>query len=275
MSAQVIPYCGTPPTPAELLVRWNLDPILLTALAAVIALYAWGSRRSSLNINQRRWFYAGWGLTALALVSPLCPLSVALFSARVGQHMVLTLVCAPMVAAGRPLDALAGLLGRPDAAVSDGASSTAPLAAALFAALIWYWHTPGPYTATFDSTFTYWTMHVTVFGTALWLWSALLARLGSRPGLALTAGLLSTVQMGLLGALVTLAPRAVYAPHFATAGLWGLTSLQDQQLGGAIMWVPGCVAFLAAALAELWALLERSAPLSVASRQATSRLAAP
>lgn len=259
MSARVIPYCGTPPAPAELLGRWNLDPVLLAVLAGVAALYVLGARRGGLDQARRRWFYAGWGLTALALISPLCPLSVALFSARVGQHMILTLVCAPMVAAGRPLDAIAALVrGRPTA-VTDGAATTAPLVAGLFAVLLWYWHAPGPYAGTFDSTLTYWTMHLTVFGSALWLWTALIARLGSRPLHALAAGLFSTLQMGLLGALITLSPRAVYAPHFATAGLWGLTPLQDQQLGGALMWIPGCLAFLLAAGAELWTLLEPAA----------------
>lgn len=267
MSGQVIPYCGTPPTPGELLGRWNLDPVLLAALAGVAALYVLGARRSALSDDRRRWFYVGWGLTALALISPLCPLSVALFSARVGQHMLLTLICAPMVAAGRPLDAFAALMGaRPP---TDGAAATAPLAAGLFAVLLWYWHAPGPYTATFDSTFAYWTMHVTVFGSALWLWTALIARLGARPAHALAAGLLSTVQMGLLGALITLSPRALYAPHFATAGLWGLSPLEDQQLGGALMWAPGCLAFLIAAAVELWALLEPRASRGLKPRTAS------
>jgi putative membrane protein len=214
-------------------------------------------------------FRAGWLLTSLALICPLCPLSVALFTARVGQHMLLTLICAPMVAAGWPLDAFASLAGRRAVTLSDGAAATAPLAAGLFAVLLWYWHTPGPYAATFDSPVTYWVMHLTVFGSAVWLWMALITQLGSRPAYTLAAGLLSTVQMGLLGALITLSPRAVYAPHFATAGLWGLTPLQDQQLGGALMWAPGCLAFLFAAAAEVWVLLEPAAARGLRTRPAT------
>jgi putative membrane protein len=275
MSVQVIPYCGTAPSPAELLGRWNLDPVLLSALAGVAALYALGARRGGLPRGARGWFYAGWGLTTLALVSPLCPLSVALFAARVGQHMILTLICAPMVALGRPLDALAALVLRRPCAIAQGAGPTSLLAAGLFAVLLWYWHAPEPYAATFNSTLTYWLMHVTVFGSAFWLWTALLARLGARSARALAAGLLSTVQMGLLGALITFAPRPLYTPHLFTAPLWGLTPLQDQQLGGALMWAPGCLAFLAAALAELWALLERATPPAEAAPFAARRVAAP
>jgi putative membrane protein len=64
----------------------------------------------------------------------------------------------------------------------------------------------------------------------------------------LSAGFASSVQMGFLGALITLASRAVYTPHALTTAAWGLTPLQDQQLGGLIMWVPGCLVFLAFAL---------------------------
>ena len=52
----------------------------------------------------------------------------------------------------------------------------------------------------------------------------------------------------MLGALLTLAPRPLYAIHELTAAPWGLTALEDQQLGGLLMWVPGGL-ILAAALA--------------------------
>jgi putative membrane protein len=54
--------------------------------------------------------------------------------------------------------------------------------------------------------------------------------------------------MSLLGALLTFAPHPLFAPHALTTEPWGLTPLADQQLGGAIMWGPGGLLFLAAAL---------------------------
>ena len=42
----------------------------------------------------------GWLLLSLAFISPLCNLSVALFSARVAQHMAITLIAAPLIARG-------------------------------------------------------------------------------------------------------------------------------------------------------------------------------
>jgi putative membrane protein len=56
------------------------------------------------------------------------------------------------------------------------------------------------------------------------------------------------VQMGLLGALITFAGEPLYAPHLLTTAAWGLTPLEDQQLGGLIMWAPAAAVYLVAAL---------------------------
>ena len=54
---------------------------------------------------------------------------------------------------------------------------------------------------------------------------------------------------------MTLCPRLLYPAQTAWAPLWGLTPLEDQQLGGLVMWVPAGLAYVAAglALAMRWA----------------------
>lgn len=253
-----LPYCGALPTPEALWTRWNLDPVLIMALLALAGVYGFGAARLARSgrptaRGEQGAFYAGWAIAAAALISPLCALSVSLFSARVAQHMMLTLAAASLVAAGRPAAALMALLGR------EPTAEAAPLASAgLFAVLLWFWHAPAPYAATFASPVAYWAMHVSLFGAALWLWAGLLDRTAARLMLTLGASLVSTVQMGLLGALITLAPRPIYGPHALTTAAWGLTPLQDQQLGGGIMWVPGCVVFLAASILVLWLALRQA-----------------
>jgi putative membrane protein len=71
------------------------------------------------------------------------------------------------------------------------------------------------------------------------------------------------MQMGLLGAILTLAEHPLFAPHLLTTQAWGLTPLEDQQLGGALMWVPGIVLFLLTSLRSLqrlWGRLARARP---------------
>ena len=255
-------YCGPPPTPDS--VTWNLDPILIGGLLAVAGAYWYGRRQlertgPKLGFAEKAGFYAGWLIAALALVSPLCPLSVSLFAARVGQHMILTLLAAPLLVVGRTPEALAAGFGR--AAPSRNRTYPGPLpASAWFAVLLWFWHAPVPYAATFSSTAVYWSMHLSVFGAALWLWHGLLAGAGKSVITKLAGGFASSAQMGLLGALITLAPRAVYAPHALTTAAWGLTRLEDQQLGGIVMWIPGCLIFLAFAMLALTPALTETKP---------------
>ncbi|WP_207477839.1 cytochrome c oxidase assembly protein [Arenibaculum pallidiluteum] len=247
-----IPYCGAPPVPGGL--EWNLDPWLLAVLSGILVCHRIGwlrSRRAGHPAPPAWPFVAGWAIAALALVSPLCNLSVALFGARVGQHIVLTLVAAPLVAAGRPgLMLIAFAPGHRSGAARRALGSMASVAC--FAALLWTWHLSGPYGATLASDWVYWSMHLSLFAAAVWLWSGLLDP--SRPHVVALGSFLTAIQMSLLGALLTLAPKPLFEAHAATTWAWGLTPLEDQQLGGLLMWVPGGLLFVAGSLVgfALW-----------------------
>lgn len=241
-----LPYCGAPPSPATLLARWNLDPILIACLAGLLLAYFAIARRAFHVEGRGRWcFVAGWAIGSLALISPLCPLSVSLFSARVGQHMILTFVAAPLIALGLPRR------GRTPA-------WDAPAAAGLFAVLLWVWHAPGPYAATFDSDLVYWLMHLSMIGAALWFWSALFASTAERLSGFVAASALTAAQMSLLGAVITFSSVPLYAPHLLTTWAWGLSPLADQQLGGAIMWAAGGVILVGGLVASFSALMQRA-----------------
>jgi putative membrane protein len=178
----------------------------------------------------------------LALVSPLCNLSVALFSARIAQHVILTLVAAPLLVLGRleriwPVPRPA-LMEASAAQPSVSAASSQWAAVLVFALVMWLWHVPAAYDATFESTLIYWTMHVTMIGAAVLFWTATLRAKGSISS-ALTGIFATMLQMSLLGALLTFARTPLFAVHADTTWPWGLSQLGDQQLGGLIMWVVG------------------------------------
>jgi putative membrane protein len=243
-----LPYCGTPPSPGTLLFRFNLDPVLIVGLLAAAVLHFYFLRRRGTRITAG----AGWMLAGLALISPLCALSVSLFSARVGQHMLLMLCAAPLLALSTPPLPI------------QRARGTLWLSTIGFLLALWFWHMPAPYDATFDSAAAYWTMHLTLFGSAVALWRALLRSPRHIGGDALLAGALTSMQMGFLGAILTTASRPLYFHHLATTQVWGKTPLQDQALGGVLMWVPGILLFLWAgvhALTRLRSLAERTHPV--------------
>lgn len=229
-----IPYCGLPPTLDDLWTRFNFDPVLCSAL---IALALWQVARCSGAARIRA--LAGWGVAAIALMSPLCALSVSLFSARIGQHMLLLLVAAPLIASALPVASVRGA----------GARLTSSTIAVLV--FLWLWHMPVPYEATFYHVWIYWCMHLTLFGSATWLWRELLRHPPEAALSAIAAGLFTSLQMSLLGALLSLAAHPLFTWHLTLTYVWGLSPMQDQQLGGVLMWLPGMVLFLWASLQSL------------------------
>ncbi|MFL6588760.1 MAG: cytochrome c oxidase assembly protein, partial [Chthoniobacterales bacterium] len=59
----------------------------------------------------------------------------------------------------------------------------------------------------------------------------------------------TALHSGLLGALLTLT-RSLWYPIYAnTTQPWGLTPLEDQELGGLIMWIPAGLVYVIAGLA--------------------------
>lgn len=224
-----IPYCGAAPLPGDWLARWNGDPLLLLGLGLVASL-AW--RRDAAPA-----FWAGMTVLVLLFVSPLCALSSALFSVRVTHHVTLTAVAAPLLLRGLP-------------------RLFAPGSAALWAAghilLFWVWHAPVPYAAALSNDLIFWTMQLSLLASAMAFWGAL-ARASSPAAILLLLAMM--VQMGLLGALITFAGAPLYAPHAVSTLAWGLTPLEDQQLGGLIMWAPAAAFYLAAALWRGWQML--------------------
>jgi putative membrane protein len=162
------PWCGSPPDPSWIWSAWRLDPLVLTALTL---LFVWLVRVTARTAGHRTprdivLLTSGWVIGTLALISPLCPLSVALFSARASQHVLLTMVAAPLVAAG-----LAGTFRALPARKRGRSLIDSPLVAAfVFAIVVWFWHAPVPYVFTFDNAVAYWGMHVTMFASATWLW---------------------------------------------------------------------------------------------------------
>jgi len=227
--------------------RFNPDPVLIAALALVSILHIRYALRTGKSASVTG---TGWAIAAAAFTSPLCALSVSLLAARIGQHMILVLIAAPMIASTLPRWRFRG----------SGRSLCGATAA--FFVFLWFWHMPVPYTWTFESTLVYWTMHIALFGSGIWLWSELIGHAPERAASVLAAGTIASVQMGLLGAVITLSSWPMYPPHYTTTWAWGLTPIQDQQLGGVLMWVPGMVFFLWAALRSLgtlWRKLEAEA----------------
>jgi cytochrome c oxidase assembly factor CtaG len=263
-------HTGRPLAPSSLWSAWTLEPVVIVLLAASAACYARGVARiwaaADTGAGVRVWrvvaFALGWIALAVALVSPLHALGGALFSAHMVQHEILISIAAPLLVLGNPIipflwalaPARRRVLGKWSRGriVSRGWNLlTVPsVAFALHAIALWVWHLPGPYQASLTSDLVHSLQHGSFLITALLFWWTILgAHRGELARGRATLYLFATaLQTGALGALLTFAPSLWYPAYAATTAQWGLTPLDDQQLGGLIMWIPGSIAYLMAAL---------------------------
>src|SRR3981081_2955276 len=239
MPDPMIAYCGPAPVPTDIWTRWNLDPLLMTTLAALVVLVG----RSGASDARAGW--AAIALMVVIFVSPLCALSSALFSVRVLHHVLLVAAVAPLLALAFPLRRAPAL-------------PLAPLVGTS-AVILWLWHAPGPYAWGLASVPAYCLMQVSLLGTAWLMWRGILVA-ATPAGAALIAPLATTGDMGLLGALIVFAPGPLYPVHLASTAPWGLSPLTDQQLAGLLMWVPASLPYLGVGLWLAWARLRAPPP---------------
>lgn len=264
---------------------WGAEPWVLVLLALSAALYLAGGARLWLRaragrprlLRQAGLFAAGWLTLVAALASPLDGLGVQLFSAHMLQHELLMIVAAPLLVMGRPLavwiwalpcrDAVGAALHHP-AVRLPWQWLTLPLVSwLLHAVALWAWHAPLLFEgALADSTMHGW-QHTSFLASALLFWWAVLGDGRDRPqrGGAMLYLFTTMLHTGALGALLTWSAVVWYPSYMATAGLYGFDALEDQQLGGLIMWIPGALAYLIAglALARHWLNGRKAAPLGI------------
>lgn len=249
--------------------RWTWDPAVLLGLTAAAAVYGAGISRRPRRARRRiRWqeitaFYVGLTLLAVALVSPIDAMSQQLFCAHMVQHLLIGLVAPLLIVLGRPFVATRGLIARGTQrelyamvrpirrGLHVRASSVGWSLAAVTAHIgaFWMWHAPPFYDAAVRNNAIHAFEHATFLATGIVFWSTMLAtRWRERSAVAVLYLFVAGLTSGALAALLTLAPYPLYSVHTTTTAAWHLTPLEDQQLAGAIMWVPGGIVYVGAAL---------------------------
>jgi putative membrane protein len=180
----------------------------------------------------------------LSLQGPLHELSdYFLFSAHMVQHLVLILVMPPMLLAGIP-DWLLRPALNVRAVKAVARALTFPLVAfALNNAIFLAWHFPGPYDLMMRDHGVHVAMHLTIMVTGVIMWWPVMSPLPELPRIAAPLQMvylfLVGIPMMLSAALITFSANAMYSWYVEAPRLWGLSPLEDQRLGGVIMWVPG------------------------------------
>ena len=247
---------------------WNLEPWLVALMLASALLYARGARvlwkragiGRGVTAAEAARFALGWLALAAALVAPIDALGERSFAFHMIQHELLMVVAAPLLVCSRPLEAFTWALA-PEWRRAFGRFAHQPVpghAWALFtepvgawtvhAVALWAWHVPAFFGAALHSEPVHIAQHASFFVSALLFWWSVLARRSRRAEGAAVASLFTTMMhTSALGALLTFAPTVWYRDYLAAAAV-GLSPLEDQQLGGLVMWVPAGMAYIVTGL---------------------------
>lgn len=182
-------------------------------------------------------FVGGVIVLAAALSPPFHAAADARFSAHMLQHLVVMLVAAALLAWGAP-------------ARLSPTFRKQVVVGALHAGAMWMWHLPVLYDAAMVNPALHIVEHASFLVTAYLFWIVVIGR-GAGDQLRRVALVFAmTLQSGALGAIIAFATNVLYSAHLDTSA--PLTPLEDQQLAGAIMWVPPGMLYLVVMIVLLW-----------------------
>jgi len=246
---------------------WLTDPAVAIMLAVAAALYLGGLARM-LSRPAGRWPVSKWrvasfagalGVIGLALLSPIDALAEQLFSVHMAQHLLLVLVAAPLIAVSNaqlvylwllPLPARRWLgraiAGIPGVRLAAHTNTTAWVVCAAFVGSLWFWHAPATYNWALANKWGHASEHLILLATSTAFWRVIVTSSERRlsPGMLILMVSLVGLQGSFLAALITFAPRPLYAAYAAN-------SIDDQALGGVLMCIPASFLYLGS---TIWAL---------------------
>jgi cytochrome c oxidase assembly factor CtaG len=260
-----------PPTPPSLLLGWSFEPLPTLGILVALAWWFWAVRRVDVAhpanpVPRRRSvaFVGGMVALAFALLSGIDRYDTTLFSIHMVQHVLLTLVAAPLIALSAPVTLILRVSSPPTRRrwILPILHSRVvrflafPVVAwLLFAGVLWVSHFSPLFDAALEDPLIHDLEHAVYLGAALLFWWPAVAldpapwRM-SHPARALYVFLQMTQNTFL--AVVILNAQTVLYPHYATVQRsWGPTPLEDQQIAAAFMWVVGDLIFLVANFAIL------------------------
>jgi putative membrane protein len=252
---------------------WVVIPLGVTAALYGMGRWRWRARAVQSAGSWRRdaLFVAGWMTTAFALVSPLHVAGSRSFALHMLEHELLMLAGAPLLVLSRPMPVM--LWGFPHGArrtigrLVHGAgigalwsTLTHPVfATGAQAAALWLWHAPALFGLALAGEGWHVLQHLTFMVTALFFWTSMVdeTRIRRHPMSAVIGLFFTALVSGALGALMAFSQSPWYV-GYARLGMTplGLTPVEDQQLAGLLMWIPGGVVHAVAALVIIGRLLQ-------------------
>jgi putative membrane protein len=209
-------------------------------------------------------FTAGLAVMFLALNGPVHDISdYYLFTGHMVQHLVLTIVTPPLLLIGTP-----GWMLRPAMRIGWVAAVarfvTTPRAAfTIFNLVLAAWHLPPLYNSAMYYHEVHILQHLMFLVSAVLMWWPMLSPMPELPRLSYPGQMLysfvMTLPMTVISIFIVYADHVLYPAYASAPRLWDLSPLEDQRLGGLIMWIPGGLFFylLTSVIFFKWVTTER------------------
>jgi putative membrane protein len=220
----------------------------LLAALYLLAITRWRRRLGGATEPFERWrvasFLSGLFVVVISLNGPLHDLSDRyLFSTHMAQHLLLAQIFPPLFLLGLPGWLVRGLLEPRLVRAAWARLAGVPTGFVLYTTIFSLWHVPGLYELMMRVHNIHIVMHLMVMATAVLMWWPIIGAEGIPRPLSDGARLLYLFLLGIpmmaVAAFVTLADHPLYDWYVLAPRPWGMTALEDQKLGGLLMWVPG------------------------------------
>jgi putative membrane protein len=230
--------------------RWSIHPSTVIGIAALGAIYVWAAKlfHREPTSGQKIYFLSGLLLMFATLNGPLHDLSDDyLFSAHMVQHLLLTLAIPPLLLAGVPGWMLSGPLSYRFVRPAARFFTRATIAFTTFNLVIAGWHLPPLYNAAMAHHSIHIVEHLTFMVAAVLMWWPLMSQLPELPRLAypgqMLYSFLMSIPMSIVAIYIALADTILYPAYASAPRIWQISPMQDQLIGGLIMWIPGGLFF--------------------------------
>jgi len=215
-------------------------------IVGLILLYEW--RRRVEGTERRAAFYVALLVMFFSLNGWLHDLSDSyLFSAHMVQHLMLALVVAPLIIMGTPGELLRPALKYPWV-LSLAKWLTKPTHCfAIFNVVVAAWHLPPAYNYALAHHPVHIVQHLMFLVASVLMWWPILSPLPELPRLSYPGQMLylflMSIPMAIVSVYICYADTVLYPMYAIAPRIWGISPMNDQMMGGLIMWIPGGLFF--------------------------------
>jgi putative membrane protein len=237
---------------------------VLIAIALVAGAYAWRARSVRHDLLRSVFFASGLTVIAVALLSPIDRLGEErLFSVHMVQHLLLTDVAPillllglsrammrPLIRRTRPLEQALGPLAHPATAL------------VVLIVAVCGWHLAAAYEFALHHSWAHQLEHMTFFWAGIAFWWYVIEPVPPRhrlDGLGMLAYVAAAkLALGGLGIALAFSPNAFYDTYVQAPRTWGLTAVEDLNVGGLVMMLEQSIVLVVFFAIVFARMLERS-----------------